>query len=247
MTRRPHVAAGSPLLPGDPPRLGRVRLTGRVHDDDAGTVYAGELGSGTDLSDAGAVVVVLLGAGAEGDSYARARFRQAVAAIRADDAAAVVDAEDEVDIAPWVALRADSLEGAVGLGGGVLAAVTLAHLPPVGRPSGPQFRPHWFSRAGVGRWRLWPLPWPTSLTSAGRWTFVAAFALVLLIASLALWLAIQVFAHRPPSPVPQPQPGPITQPPPPPTPTPTPTPTPGPGGGSGQPSLPTNTSIPPIV
>ncbi len=226
----------TPLLRRDPPALGAVTLTGRLFAaHDAGLVYAGEL-------DGREVTVVMLSAGAAADSYARARFRDAAAALTEADAHAVVAREDDEEVAPWVALDAPSTVAGRSLSRQLLAAVTLEDRSPVGVVHGPSYRPHWWQRVGVGRWRLWPLPWPATLVSAGRWTFIASFTLACAIAALALWLTVQVFQNQPPPPPgPGPGPGPV----PPPTFTPTPSPT-GPvptgpqGTAPGQP-------LPPIV
>ena len=212
--RSDAVEAG-PLLRRDPPALGDVTLTGRLSTDhDAGLVYAGLL-AGRE------VTVVMLSDGAEIDSFARARFREAAATLAETEPDAVVAGDDDDELAPWVALSAPSPAAGRGLSGLLLAAVTLEDRPPVGVVRGPSYRPHWWQRVGVGRWRLWPLPWPASLTSAGRWTFVASFALACAIATLALWLTVQVFQNQPPPPPgPGPGPGPV----PPPTATPTPSP-----------------------
>lgn len=186
-----------PLRRADPPSLGPVQLTARITETDSGMVYAGRL----DTAD---VVVVVLGAGAETDSYARARFVDAVARLRADADGAVVAAEDEPEVAPWVALDAgDGTAIARARATSLLAAVTLADRAPSGTAVGPGFRPHWLRRHGPGRWRVWPLPWPLRLSTASRWTFAAAFALVLAIAALALFIAVLIFRQQNPAP-PQP-------------------------------------------
>jgi len=224
----------------DPPALGAVELTGRLHRDDAGLVYAGHHG-GVD------VVAVLLTAGAETDSYARRRFCDAVQELLDRDPDQVVLYDDDIDIAPWVAVRATSWEEGVDTARTLLAPVTLAHVAPTGTVQGPDFRPHWWGRDDAGRWRLWPLPWPRSLSQSGWWTFVASFALIVAIAALALWIAIKIFEN---SPAPPPGPGPGPGPNPPSTPTPSdtgptttdsgPRPTPDTSGptGTGQPTPP---------
>ncbi len=203
----------SSLTRRDPPSLGAVTLTGRLEADDAGVVYAGH-------HDGQQVVAVLLGEGAETDSYGRRRFHDALQQLEACNGAAIVQFDDDVDIAPWVAVRADTLAAGLDLARTLLAPVTLAHLAPPGEPRGPEFRPHWFRRDGGGRWRVWPLPWPPRLTIGPWWTWAAAFALMVAIATLALWIAIKLFEDAPqPEPGPGPGPGPN---PPPTTATPTP-------------------------
>ncbi len=216
-----------PLLPlerRDPPALGGIELTGRLASTDSGVVYAGRAGGQP-------VAVVVLTEGAERDSYARARFQQAAGVPVGNS---VVAADADVDIAPWVAVRADNWSEGLGAARALLAPVTLEHLPDVGKPAGPVFRPHWAERTRVGRWRMWPLPWPATLTAASRWTHLAAFALVLAIAAIALWIAVKIFEDQPPVP-PGPGPGPI------PFPTPTSPPTSGPGSPSPTPTSPPTT------
>jgi len=192
-------------------------------------VYAGQL---LDQQ----VVVVTLTDGAETDSFARARFELAVQAEIDDDPASLIAADRATDVSPWVAFAAgDDWEGAIGMANRVLAPVILADVEPVGVVQGPQFRPHWYQRRGVGRWRLWPLPWPGALTAAGRWTFVAAFGLMLAIAALALWITTLVFHNQPTPPPPRPRVT-RTQLPPPPVTLPTTSTLPPPTGGSGSPS-----------
>ncbi len=242
------MAAGEPdlrirsLLRRDPPAVGSIELSGRLGEYDAGIVYAG-----TDEDDV-QVAVVMLTEGAEQDSFARARFSQAVQALQANEAGVIVATDFDPEIAAWVALRVDGWSEGVVQAEALLAAVTLEDRAPIGEIHGPDFRPHWYERISIGRWRLWPLPWPTRLTSAGRWTFLASFALVLAIAAIALWIAVKVFENQaPPPPGPGPLPGPVPPPTSPsPTPTPTPTTTPGPSPSpSGPPS--TGNTIPPIV
>jgi len=237
-----------PLLPlerRDPPALGGIQLTGRLASTDSGVVYAGRTGGR-------AVAVAVLTEGAERDSYARARFQQAADAVSADGSDGVVATDADVDIAPWVAVRADTWQDGLSAARALLAPVSLENLPDFGEPAGPVFRPHWAERSRVGRWRLWPLPWPATLTAASRWTYLAAFALVLTIAAIALWIAVKIFEDQPPVP-PRPGPGPIPLPTPtsPPTsgpespfPTPSSPPTTGPGGPTGTGGTPT---APPIV
>lgn len=243
MTDNELEAHLSPLQRHDPTALGGIELSGRLSSTDSGVIFAGRCGGRP-------VTVAMLNDGAERDPYARARFRKAAEAVVADGGSPVVAADSAVDIAPWVAVRADSWATGLSTARALLAPVGLEDISPVGAPAGPMFRPHWFHQRGTGRWRMWPLPWPSPLTAASRWTFVAAFALVLAIAAIALWIAVKVFEDQPPVP-PGPGPGPLPLPTPtsplptsPSTPLPTPTPTTGPGspgGGSG------TTPPPPIV
>lgn len=252
----------SALLRRDPPAVGSVMLVGRLGGHDAGLTYAGRVDapkapthdSGGDGSDHGSdhgseaesrsqdVTVVMLTEGAESDSYARARFRVAIHDLEQDSPGRVVAHEDEDDLAPWVAFAVTSWTEGLAIGDRLLRAVTLEDQAPVGVVQGPQFRPHWWDRGGVGRWRLWPLPWPSSLSSAARWTFLASFAVICALAALALWIAVLVFRHQPP-PAPAPGPGPGPNPP---STSPT-SPTSPPPGPTSTPSGPTGRSVPPIV
>ncbi len=228
-----------PLLRTDPPRLGDIALSGRLEVADAGIVYAGVL-------DDQPVAVALLSAGAESDSYARARFSDAVRDARlVGSDSSVVAGEDEPEVAPWVAVRAHSWADGAKLAGALLAPVTLEHLVPIGPARGPGFRPHWHAARDPGRWRVWPLPWPSGLSAAGRWTHIASFALVLAISTVALFIAVKLFENQPPAPVNPPFPTPSL-----PTPNIRPTaPSPSTGGPAETPSPPagTGTGDPSIV
>ncbi|MEP6664857.1 MAG: hypothetical protein ABJA81_00245 [Nocardioidaceae bacterium] len=235
---KPDVRVRS-LRRGDPPAVGSIELQGRLGEYDAGIVYAGT--SEDDLQ----VAVVILNEGAEQDSFARARFSEAVQELQTDEAGVIVAADFDPEIAAWVALAVDEWSEGVGYGHELLTAVTLENRSPIGAVHGPEFRPHWHERIGVGRWRLWPLPWPARLTDAGRWTFIASFALVMAIAAIALLIAVKVFENQaPPPPGPGPGPGPV----PPPT-SPTPTPSTTPPGPSPSPRAPPSSGhpVPPIV
>jgi hypothetical protein len=195
MTQRSQVPI-QPLQRGDPPMLGDVMLRGRLASTDAGVVFAGQLVDEP-------VAVVMLSEGAEADSFARARFEEAGAALSDTEPGEVLVSERDAEVAPWFAVPAgEGWVGGISRSESLLAAATLADVAPVGRVSGPDFRPHWFRRRGAGRWRIWPLPWPASLTAAARWTLVAAFGLMVAIASLALWIAVLIFHTQPPAPRP---------------------------------------------
>ena len=237
-----------PLERQDPPALGGIELAGRLASTDSGVVYAGWSGGQP-------VAVVLLNEGAETDSYARARFQQATGRAAGLEIGSgpdpdVVAADSDVDIAPWVALRADTWTDGLGAAQALLAPVAMEHLAPIGEPAGPAFRPHWSAHRRAGRWRMWPLPWPTALTAASRWTYLAAFALVLAIAAIALWIAVKIFENQPPVP-PGPGPGPLPIPTPtspsPSSPSPSPSTGPSPTTGPGSPGGTGTTTAPPIV
>lgn len=231
------------LRRGDPPTIGDAVLVGRLAVSDAGIVYAAQLSGRS-------VAVALLTAGAETDSFARARFLDAVQE-SADTgglsgSAAPLASGDEPDLAPWATVPAPSWADGRAAAEALLGPVTLRGLIPVGTVSGPGYRPHWAGRSGPGRWRAWPLPWPSAFSMAGRWTYVASFALVVAIASIALFIAVKLFDDLPPAPVPPPFPSPTS-----PSPTtgpssPTTTSPSSPAPGSGGPRT-TVTDVPPIV
>jgi hypothetical protein len=192
-TKRTAARVG-PLHRADPPALGSVVVTGRIQADESAVVFAGERAGDP-------VVVVMLTVGAADDSFARARFHAAVDG-RLTDGGAIVDQDQDPDFAPWVAVRADSFDAALAAAGPLVATLTVAEHEPTGRPRGPAFAPHWFRGATLGRWRLWPLPWPRWLRTAGVWTFAAAFALCLAIATAALLISILVLRTLPTPPTP---------------------------------------------
>ncbi|MEJ7707336.1 MAG: hypothetical protein WKF82_08705 [Nocardioidaceae bacterium] len=195
---RDVLAQSVKLEPGDPPRLGGVRILGRWAATDAGVIFAGRYGEEP-------VLVAILTEGAERDSFGRARFERVAAQLVRGDAGCVVDSElDDRSVAPWVALAAGDGAAASDLARGLLAHVTLDDVSHVGAVSGPAFRPHWTRRLQIGRWRVWPLPWPTSLQSVGRWTHLVSLLLVVAIAAVALWLVLKVFEDMPPAPLPPP-------------------------------------------
>ncbi len=201
MTEEEVGAPVTSLERNDPRSLGGVALLGRLAASDTGIVYAGRL-------DGRQVAVALLTDGAETDTYARARFEAARSSLAGSSMVTVAAADSDVDIAPWVALRAESWAAGLATAQALLAPVSLEDVSAMGTHRGPEFRPHWTARRGVGRWRVWPLPWPTAVGAASRWTFVAAFALVLAISAVALFIAVKIFENQPPAP-PGPGPGPV--------------------------------------
>jgi hypothetical protein len=231
----------SELLRSDPPRLGEVELIGRLKPTDSAILYAGRLG-------AEQVVVALLTNGAETDSFARARFVDALdGAARADGDPVLVWDEDP-EIAPWAAVRANDWDDGVKSANTLLAQVTMQASSVEATSATPEFQPHWQGRDEPGRWRVWPLPWPPTLTAASRWTYLASFTLVVAIASIALFIAVKMFEDQPPAPVNPPYPIPTQTPSPPPTPSPTtlPSESPRPTGGPSR-TYATNTGNPPFV
>ena len=217
-------AAGPPVNPGaelaqhypvsseDPVRIGDYWLASRLTATRAGMVF-------TAHEDAGdSVMVILLAEGAAADHAARARFAGEVNAMhidtvvarggqgqddgrmgvrfRSEDDDPVV--ADHKPLAPWVALGFDGTRQAVLEAERVLHAVDLEHTPPLGSPSGPDYRLHWSDETAHGTTRLWPLPWPGRTDRAGWVSMLVSWLLMLLIAAVAVLLAILVFQNQPP-------------------------------------------------
>jgi hypothetical protein len=202
MSTTEDVASAHPLQPDDPPRIGQFQLRERLLTDDAAVVFRGH-------ADDGHVAVVLLTAGAYHDAAARGRFRRAVDDLASRSPESVADSDFDPEIAPWIAIplldgRApDSVQD-------LLDAVAMRRsVPPRSPTRGPDFVPHWHPRRTPGRWRLWPLPWPAVGQGASRAALLWALALVMLLATVAVLIAIWLFRHQPPSRVPLPQNSPV--------------------------------------
>jgi hypothetical protein len=197
MSTTDDVASAHPLLPDDPPRIGQFLLRERLVTDDAAVVFRG-VASGEQAA------VVLLTAGADDDPAARGRFRRAVDELMTSSPESVAASDFDPEVAPWIAIP---------LVGGrspdvvhdLLNAVTMRPPGPSAPPRGPDFVPHWHPRRTPGRWRLWPLPWPAAGEAASRVALLWALALVMVLATLAVLIAIWLFRHQPPSQVPLPQ------------------------------------------
>ncbi len=182
-----------PLERHDPPMLGAVMIHGRLASTDAGVVYAGQL-----VDDQ--VVVVTLTDAAQMGTFGRARFDSAVKEAVDDGAARILAADLAAAVSPWVAFAApEDWDDALGLCDRVLARVALADQGLVGDDRGTR---HWYRRREVDRRALWPLPGPGGLAAAGRWTFIAAYALMLGIAAIALWITTVIFHNQPVPPPP---------------------------------------------
>ncbi len=170
--------------------FGEIMIRGRLGSTHAGVVYAGQLAEQQ-------VAVVVLSGGAEVDSFARARFEAAANALASDRTTEIVASNRDADIAPWVALSAgQGWAEAAHVSQWLLGAVVLEDVAPLGEVRGPEFRPHWYRRGG--RRRPWPMSASEVLGPAGRWTFVAAFGVMVTVAVLALWIATLVFQAQPP-------------------------------------------------
>ncbi|GAB3623826.1 hypothetical protein GCM10027418_19100 [Mariniluteicoccus endophyticus] len=222
----------TPLLPEDPPRIGDYWLDGVHHRRVSGAAYLAH-GDGAPhltrdtVAESGAyVLLVQLSRGAAGDKAARDRFSGLVNAMHIDDVAArggheqdqgrlgrkfrpetddPVHPDDDVPLAPWVALALDGPgeripEAAVGL----LTEVDLTLTEQHGTPSGPDFRLHWAEMGRPGLNRVWPLPWPGRYDRAGWMSILVSWLLMMLLATLFVLLAVWVFHDEPPqSPPPQ--------------------------------------------
>lgn len=233
---------------------------------------------GTVTDDEQSVVLIQLHAGAAADKNARDRFSGMINGQHIDDVLArggheqdegrlgrrfrsedddPVDPDDSHPIAPWAALALTgepaNAQRISELARDILAEVDLIELAPIGRPSGPDYRLPWIERFAPGHNRVWPLPWPGRYTRAGFLSILASWALMMVLAAIAVLIAILIFRNSAPqSPPPQtgqsgsgqpqsPQSGSGSPGPPPPTPppgtaTPTPSPTSGPSNGSQSPT-----------
>ncbi len=236
-----------PLLPTDPPKIGDYWLDSRLVATPSGVAYLAHDLLGT------VVMLVLLSAGAAEDAAARDRLAGQVNAMHIDTVVARgghgqdegrfahkfrSEADDPVTagqqpLAPWVALAYDGTPAAGAEARRLLDEISLAHLPPLGRPSGPDYGLHWIDRVQPGLSRLWPLPWPGRHDRAGRVSILASWLLMILIAMLAILLAILMFSQSPPTQPPPPLP---TTPPPSSSQTGSPPPTPSPSSQSASPS-----------
>ena len=201
MSTTDDIASAHPLRPDDPPRIGQFLLRERLVTDDAAVVFRG-------VADGKQAAVVLLTAGADGDPAARGRFRRAADELMTSSPESIAAFDFDPEIAPWIAipLVAGRTSHAVHDLLGTVAMRPLAPSPPA---HGPDFVPHWHPRRTPGRWRLWPLPWPAAGEAASRAALLWALALVVLLATIAVLVAIWLFRHQPPSRVPLPQNSPV--------------------------------------
>lgn len=200
-----------PLAADDPVKIGDYWLDSRLTATRAGMAFSAH----EDGSDS--VMVILLAEGAAADAAARSRFSGEINAMHIDTVVArggqdqdegrtAVRFRDESDdpvmadhapLAPWVALAFDGTLVAVREAERVLNAVDLERTPPLGRPSGPDYRLHWSEKTAHGTTRLWPLPWPGRTDRAGWITMLVSWLLMMLLAAVAVLLAILVFQNQP--------------------------------------------------
>jgi len=210
----------SPLLPTDPPKIGDFWLDSRLLAAPSGVTYLAHDELGT------VVMLVLLSSGAAEDAAARDRLAGQVNAMHIDTVVArggqgqhegrlahKFRSEDDDPVAPgqqplapWVALAYDGTGGASAEAQRLLDEVSLARLPHLGQPSGPDYALHWIDRIQPGLSRLWPLPWPGRHDRAGRVSILASWLVMILIAMLAILMAILLFSQSPQTQAPPPLP-----------------------------------------
>ena len=198
MTQRSQVRV-QPLGRGDPPMLGDVMLRGRLGSSDAGIVYAGQLVDEP-------VAVVLLST-APRWTPSRCTVRGGRRPLADEDGSdhevgGVLACERAGDVAPWFAIAAgDAWSNGLDASRRLLDAVTLDDVAPVGAVRGPGAARTGTgvaaSAAGVSGPCRGPRHW-----APPDWTFVAAFALMVGIASMVLWIAVLIYHTQPPAPRP---------------------------------------------
>ncbi|MFD0864914.1 hypothetical protein ACFQ06_03705 [Tessaracoccus lubricantis] len=216
------LAAHHPLRDEDPPKVGDFWLDARLTATPAGTTFVAHEDGGD------SVMLILLSEGAARDAAARARFSGEVNAMHIDTVVARggedqddgrtavrYRAEDDdptlahlLPLAPWAALAFDGSLAAVEEADRVLRAIDLSMVPPLSRPSGPDYRLHWIDRTGHGATRLWPLAWPGRRDRASWITILVSFLIMALLSALALLMAILAFQNQPPVDAPPPIPSP---------------------------------------
>lgn len=220
----PNGAGGapiaSPLLPGDPPKVGDFWLDARLLATPAGVGFLAHDDAGTP------VLLLMLSQGAAADAAARDRLSGEVNHLhtetvvarggqgqdegrlgflfRSEDDDPVIDGH--TPLAPWAALVNDGSPDAAAEGLRILRAIDLSTTGPTGRPSGPGYRLHWIDRAGPGTSRTWPLPWPGRSDRAGWSSVGISWLIIVMIAALGLLIAVLLFQNVPPSPPPPPVP-----------------------------------------
>jgi hypothetical protein len=209
----------SPLLTGDPPKIGDFWLDGRLGATPAGVVFTGH-----DDADTPAMIV-LLSEGAAADAAARDRFSGVINNLHIDTVLSRggrgqdtgrlgrkfhrtegPPPPDDRQPAPWAALAYDGSHRAAAEAERILRETELSRLPQQGQPAGPDYRLYWIDRVKPGLARLWPLPWPGRFDRAGWKTILVSWLLVLLLAAVAVLIAILLFHNEPPQSPPHPVP-----------------------------------------
>jgi hypothetical protein len=191
-----------PLQPEDPPRVGEFWLRGRLGANAAGFLYAASTDDGRDG------IVAMMTEGSADDAAARERFVNAVDGLPVD-AVLAHNGSDDDDLALWAAIgpiRPDDGSSAASderliaerRGEEILSAVLMDRIPQPGKLRGPDFRHYWENRRRPGLFRIWPLPWPSALRPASRWSLALALLTMALIMALAVFLAWLLFRHAAP-------------------------------------------------
>ncbi|MFG1905107.1 hypothetical protein [Kribbella sp. NPDC048928] len=191
-----------PLQPEDPPRVGEFWLRGRLGANAAGFLYTASAEDGRDA------IVAMMTEGSADDAAARERFVNAVDDLPVD-AVLAHNGSDDDDLALWAAIgpirTADGSSAASDerliaerRGEEILSAVLMDRIPQTGKLRGPDFRHYWENRRRPGLFRIWPLPWPSALRPASRWSLALALLTMAVIMALAVFLAWLLFRHAAP-------------------------------------------------
>lgn len=191
-----------PLQPEDPPRVGEFWLRGRLGANAAGFLYTASTEDGRHG------IVAMMTEGSADDAAARERFVNAVDDLPADAVLGHNGADDD-ELALWAAIgpiRSDDGSSAASderliaerRGEEILSAVLMDRIPQPGKLRGPDFRHYWENRRRPGLFRIWPLPWPSALRPASRWSLALALLTMAVIMALAVFLAWLLFRHAAP-------------------------------------------------
>lgn len=166
---RPSVNA-FPLLPTDPPRIGRWWLDARLVARPSGVAFLAH------ADGQASTMLILLSRGAAGDAAARDRLAGEINRMSEETVIArggqgqdqgrlahlfVSQADDPVGpghaaTAPWTVLAWDDSDNALREADRLLRSVDLSGSPELGTPSGPAFSLPWIGHSTPGNWRLWP-------------------------------------------------------------------------------------------
>ena len=208
---RPSVNA-FPLLPTDPPRIGRWWLDARLVARPSGVAFLAH------ADGQASTMLILLSRGAAGDAAARDRLAGEINRMSEDTVIArggqgqdqgrlahlfVSQADDPVGpghaaTAPWTVLAWDDSDNALREADRLLRSVDLSGSPELGTPSGPGFSLPWIGHSTPGNWRLWPPSWPDRKDRTGWVPMLASWLLMILAATLALLIAVLIFQNPPP-------------------------------------------------
>lgn len=204
---RPSVNA-FPLLPTDPPRIGRWWLDARLVARPSGVAFLAH------ADGQASTMLILLSRGAAGDAAARDRLAGEINRMSEETVIArggqgqdqgrlahlfVSQADDPVGpghaaTAPWTVLAWDDSDNALREADRLLRSVDLSGSPELGTPSGPAFSLPWIGHSTPGNWRLWP-SWPDRKDRTGWVPMLASWLLMILAATLALLIAVLIFQN----------------------------------------------------